>query len=155
MTVPSSTATAVRAWLYGQLSAQLAPDPLSKTSSLLVCYDEPGPEQPDDIVAIGKVSRQLSLGAMVGGGGAGWIDERYSVEITIDVYRGGDDSQGAYSRAAVLCDAICSIVRSDLTLGGNVITARPLSSTHEVAWEENHAGRQATTTLEVECFQRI
>jgi hypothetical protein len=75
MTIPNSTAPAVRQWLFDQCTAGLAPDPDNVRASLLVCFDQPGPNEPDDIVAIGRVHRQLSVGAMIGGGGAGWLDE--------------------------------------------------------------------------------
>jgi hypothetical protein len=155
MTIPSSTSPAVRAYLFTQLTAQLQPDANVTTASLLVCYDEPGPNQPDDIVSIGKVQRQIGVNSLVGGGGAGWLDERYTVEIEIDVYRGNDDPQYVYQRASDLADAAIAVIRTDPTLGGNVLTARPHTSNHEVTWDDQHMGRHATVTIEVECFQRI
>lgn len=155
MTIPSTTSTAVRAYLLNALTAQLTPDPLSKSASLLVCYDEPGPAQPDDIVTVGKVTRHIAVNSMVGGGGAGWLEERYSVELTIDVFRGGDDAQAAYTRSVLLADAAVAIVRADPSLGGLVLVSRPITSTTDVAWDQAHGGRLATTVLEVECFQRI
>lgn len=155
MTIPVSTAPAVRQYLYDTITAQLTPDPLSKSASLLVCFDEPGPNQPDDIVCVGKVSRQLARTAMVGGGGAGWLSETYTVEILIEVYRGGDDAQAVFSRAASLADSIISIVRSDISLGGNVLSGHPTATTEDVAWDENHQGRLASYTLEIECFARL
>jgi hypothetical protein len=154
MTIPSSTAPAVRAYLFAQLTAQLQPDP-NTTSSLLVCYDEPGPNQPDDIVSVGKVHRTVGINSLVGGGGAGWLDERYTVEIEIDVYRGNDDPQYVYQRSSDLADAAIAIVRADPSLGGLVLTARPQTSSHEVTWDDAHMGRHATVTISVECFQRI
>lgn len=153
--IPPSSAPVARTWLYDQLTAQLTPDPLSKSSSLLVCYDQPGTNQPDDIVAIGKVTRNVSVNSFVGGGGAGWLEERYQVAVTVDVYRGGDDSQIAYSRATALVDAVIAVVRADPSLGGAVIQARPLSDITEVEWDEQHLGRHATSVIEIDCLQRI
>lgn len=155
MAIPSSTSPAVRAYLFAQLTASLTADPNSAQSSLLVCYDEPGPNQPDDIVSVGKVQRQIGVNSLVGGGGAGWLDERYTVEIEIDVYRGNDDPQYVYQRSCDLADAAIAVIRTDPTLGGNVLTARPHTSNHEVTWDDQHMGRHATVTIEVECFQRI
>lgn len=155
MTIPVSTSTAVRQYLYNGITAALTPDPLSKSASLLVCFDEPGPNQPDDIVSIGKVTRHIGVNSMVGSGGAGYLDERYSVEITIDVFRGGDDAQAAYARSALLADGVVNVVRADLSLGGLVLVSKPTMSTHDVAWDEQHGGRLATTVLEIECFQRL
>lgn len=155
MPIPGSTSPAVRAWLFSQLTATLMPDPNVTTARLLVCYDEPGPDQPDDIVSIGKVHRTINVNSMVGGGGAGWLEERYTLEIEIDVYRGNDDPQYVYQRASDLADAAIAVIRSDPTLGGNVLTSRPQSSAHDVTWDDKHMGRHGTATIEVECYQRI
>lgn len=154
MTIPTSSAPIVRQYLFDALTAQLAPDPVDTTASLLVCFDSPGPGQPDDIVAIGKTTSQFHALALVGSGGAGWLDERYTVEITVDVFRGGDDAQGAYVRAAALCDAVLGAVRSDISLGGNVLQARPHSVAIDVEDDSAHMGRRATGLIEIECFQR-
>ncbi|MEW2518131.1 hypothetical protein [Actinacidiphila alni] len=155
MTIPASTAPAARRYLLDQFTAQLQPDADAKRSSLLVCYDIPGPNQPDDIVAVGKVTRQIDVNSLVGGGGAGWLDERYTVEITIDVYRGGDSAQAAYERGAALLDQVCAIVRTDPTLGGAVLTAHPVTSESDGDWDEEHKGFQSITTVPIECYARI
>jgi hypothetical protein len=155
MTIPSSTAPAVRQWLYDQCTAGLAPDPVNTRASLLVCFDQPGPNEPDDIVAIGRVRRQLEVAGMIGGGGAGWLDENYTVEIVIDVFRAADIGQVAYQRAMDLANGVIAIVRSDLTLGGHVIKSKPVSDTEEVEWDTDHGGKRATVTVEIECVTRI
>ncbi|MFF1597690.1 hypothetical protein ACFVYV_09360 [Streptomyces mirabilis] len=155
MTIPQTTAPAVRQWLYDQCTASLTPDPVNTRASLLVVFDQPGPNEPDDIVAIGKVRRQLNVGAMVGGGGAGFLDEHYTVEIIIDVFRGSDSGQVAYSRATDLANAVIAIVRSDLTLGGHVIKSQPKGDDTEVEWDTEHGGKRACVTVEIECVTRI
>jgi hypothetical protein len=155
MPIPGTSSPAVRKYLFDQLTATLTPDPNVPTARLLVCYDEPGPDQPDDIVAVGKVHRTVSVNSMVGGGGAGWLEERYTLEIEIDVYRGNDDPQYVYQRSCDLADAAIAIVRADPSLGGHVLKARPQSTTHDVTWDDKHMGRHGTVTVEIECFQRI
>lgn len=155
MTIPVSTAPAVRQYLYNALTAQLTPDPLNTRASLLVCFDDPGPNQPDDIVSVGKVDRQIAVNSLVGSGGAGWLEERYTVEISVWVFRGGDDAQAAFARSAVLADGVVSAVRADPSLGNLVLVARPSMSTHEVTWDDEHSGRNAEVVLPIECFQRI
>jgi hypothetical protein len=155
MTIPASSAPTVRQWMFDNFTAQLTPDPISTTSSLLVCFDEPGPGQPDDIVSVGKTHNNIGVLALVGGGGAGWLDERYIVEITVDVYRGGDDAQAAYVRCSALCDALVAVVRTDPSLGGRVLQARPHSIAIDVEEEQAHLGRRATGLVEIECFNRI
>lgn len=153
--IPASTSTAVRQYLYDTLSANLTADLLSKTSSLLVCFDTPGPNEPDDIVSIGRVARDIKPSAVVGGGGAGWLEERYTVTLTFDVYRGGDDAQGVYARAQTLADQCIALIRTDPSMGGLVLISKPIRHSAEVDWDENHLGRHCTAELEIECFQRI
>jgi hypothetical protein len=157
MTIPTSSAPSVRQYFYDMLTAQLTPDPFSKTSSLLVCFDDPGAGQPDDIVAVGKTTSQVGVMALVGGGGAGWLDERYTLEIVVDVFRGGDDptSQAAYIQASALCDSIIAVLRGDPSLGGRVLVAKPHSVAVDVEEDPAHMGRRATGLIEIECLNRI
>lgn len=155
MTIPSSTAPAARRYLFTQFTAQIAPDPLSPKSSLLVCYDQPGPNEPDDIVAVGIVTRQIGVNSMVGSGGAGWLDERYTVAVTIDIFRGGDDAAATFDRASLLLDQACAIVRTDPTLGGAVSTARPTTSQIDGEWDAENLGRHSVVTFDIECYARI
>jgi hypothetical protein len=155
MSIPSSTAPAVRQWLYDQCTAQLPLDQLDKSASLLVCFDQPGPNEPDDIVAIGRVRRQLKVAAMIGGGGAGWLDEHYSVDVVIDVFRGSDSGQVAYQRAMDLANAVIALVRADITLGGHVVRSAPRGDDAEVEWDSEHGGKHACVTVEIECVTRI
>jgi hypothetical protein len=155
MSIPSSTAPAARRWLYAQLNSALTPDPLSPQSSLLVCYDEPGPNQPDDIVSIGPVARTFEPGSFVGNGEAGWLKERYTITVTIDVFRGGDDAQATYERSQALADGVVAAVRADLTLGGAVLTATPLADNAEGEWDQEHLGRHVTSTIEISCLAYI
>lgn len=155
MTIPASTAPAVRQFFFDQLTASLTPDMFYKDSRLLVCYDTPGPDEPDDVVSVGKVERQFSIASMVGGGGAGWLDEKYSLTITVDVFRGGDDPQYVYSRAATLMDAVVQLIRTDPSLGGLVLIARPDRHSAEVDWDDKGLGRHCTAELTIECLQRI
>jgi hypothetical protein len=92
---------------------------------------------------------------MIGGGGAGWLDETYSVEIVIDVFRAADSGQVAYQRAMDIANGVIALVRTDITLGGHVIKSQPKSDDAEVEWDADHAGKRATVTLEIECVTRI
>lgn len=155
MTIPKSTAPAARRYLFEQFTAQIAPDPDSPRSSLLVCYDVPGPDEPDDIIAVGTVTRQINVNSMVGSGGAGWLDERYTIAVIIDVFRGGDDQAATFDRASTLMDQVCAIVRTDPTLGGAVLTARPVTSQTDGEWDSDNLGRHTVVTLDIDCYARI
>ena len=154
-TIPTSTAPAARQWLYDQCTAELPTDPNNPNASLLVCFDEPGPYEADDIVAIGEVVRSFEPGAFVGGGGAKWLKERYSVMVTIDVYRGGDYANVVYARAQALADGVVNVVRSDLSLGGNVLVAKPVLDSGKGEWDPQHLGRHWTSTVEISVFAQI
>ncbi|WBP87042.1 hypothetical protein [Kitasatospora cathayae] len=155
MTIPTMTPPLVRQYLYNTLTAQLTADSNDPTSGLMVCYDQPGPGQPNDIVSIGKTHNRLEPHALVGGGGAGWLTERYTVTVTVDVFRGGDDPQYAYARASALCDAVCAAVRADPSLGGLVLVAHPSSVELEPELDPGHMGRRVTGEIEIECLNRI
>jgi hypothetical protein len=120
-----------------------------------VCFDQPGPNEPEDIVAIGAVRRKLEIAAMIGSGAAGWLDEAYTVEIVVDVFRGSDTGQVAYARAMDLANAVVNIVRADITLGGHVVRSAPRGDTAEVEWDQDHGGKHACVTVEIECVTRI
>jgi hypothetical protein len=149
MTIPASTVPAAKAALYsGALTAINDP-------AVLVCYDEPGPNQPDDIVCIGPVERDVTIGGLVGGGGAGWLTERYAIHVIVSCFRGGDDAKTVFERAAALADVVVNVVRTDPSLGDAVITAQPTKWLLEGTWEAEHKGRVATATGHIECTARI
>jgi hypothetical protein len=153
--IPSSTAPAARRYLFEQFTAQITPDPLSTRSSLAIVYDDVGTNAPDDVIIVGLVTRQIGVNSMVGGGGAGWLDERYTIAVTIDVFRGGDDAAAVFDRASLLLDQVCAIVRDDPTLGTAVNSARPTTSQTDGEWDEEHTGRHSLVTLDIECYARI
>lgn len=155
MVIPGSSARAARQFLFDQCTASLTPDPLSKTSQLLVCYDEPGTDQPDDIVVIGDVARDINVNSLVGSAGKGFLDEVYTITVEIEIYRGGDDADAVFARSALLVDAVISVVRSDPSLGGAVLWAIPTNSTYSGTWTDDHTGRVGSGTVTIQCKQRI
>ena len=149
MTIPVSTVPAAKLFLHSGLTT-LINDP-----AVLVSYDPPGSFQPDDIVMIGAVDRQVVPYQMVGSGGAGWLDEFYSIEVVVSVFRGGDDARTVFERACTLADQVVEVVRSDPSLGGAVVVAHPEQSRYEPAFEEDHKGRLVTVTIPIACRARI
>lgn len=153
--IPVSTAPAVRDWLFQQCTAGLVPDPLNKTARLLVAYDAPGTDQPEDIVTIGEVSTEYTTNSLVGSGGAGWLQERYRVTVEVVIFRGGDSAKAVADRAHLLAGQIMTIVRSDPTLGGNVLTGMPAASTYTGDVSDDHTARLGTLSLQIEAYQRL
>jgi hypothetical protein len=153
--IPVSTAPAVRDWLFEQCNAALTPDPLDKSAQLIVVYDAPGTYQPQDIVTVGEVSTEYTTNSLVGGGGAGWLQERYRVTVEVVIFRGGDNAKAVCDRAHLLAGQIVRIVRSDPTLGGNVLTGMPAASTYSGDVSDDHSARLGTLSLQIEAYQRL
>jgi hypothetical protein len=149
--IPDSTATGAREYLFTNLTNVLPAD-AANSASLLVCYDEPGPYEADDIVSVGNVALDYETGSFVGNGGAGWLRERYTITITIDVFRGGDNPQMTFCRAQYLSDLVAALVRYDVSLGETVITATPHSSVIESEWDDGHKGRHSVATVDISIF---
>lgn len=153
--IPVSTAPAVRDWLFDQCTATLTPDPLDKTARLIVVYDAPGTDQPEDIVVIGEVSTEYNTNSLVGSGGAGWLEERYRVTVDVVIFRGGDSARAVAARAHLLAGQIMNITRSDPSLGGNVLIGRPAASTYTPDVSDDHTARLGTLSLQIEAYQRL
>lgn len=150
MTIPASTVPAATLYLHTQLTTQI------NDTAVLVQYGPPGPNQPDDIVAIGLDIDQESVPyQMVGSGQAGWLDETYTVDITISVFRGGDDPRAAHERAWTLKNAVDQVVRGDPTLGGAVLVSWPSGVSSRQDLEEQHKGRTVMLVQRVTCRARI
>jgi len=153
MTIPVSTAPAVKAYLFTQLQANIT---AASGSSLLVCYDEPGPYEPDDIVSVGDVTaRNTAQLAMVGSGGAGWLIENYSLEVVVDCFRGGDDPQTVDERAWALIGQVEAVVRTDPSCGDLVVEARPGQCRSESMWDDAHKGRRVRAAVAVDVQAQI
>lgn len=148
--IPASSIPAARNWILAQLQAQYP-----ESSGVLVCLDEPGPYQPDDIISIGDVHQTYSPEQTVGSGGQGWLREDYTITVTVDCYRGGDDAAGVFAAARALADMVVAVVRSDPSLGGAVDRARPGSVTHTGGWDEEHKGRQTVIDLGIDCLKTL
>lgn len=157
--IPPSTSIIARQYLFTNLTSIL-PQDTANGATLGVFYDEPSPNETDDIVVIGDVELTYEPGAFVGSGGAGWLRERYTVTVVIDVYRGGDNPEMTYSRAQYLSDLVCALVRYDVTLGTaqnvapqpQIITAKPVTSHIQSEWDEDHQGRHSVASIEISVF---
>jgi hypothetical protein len=148
--IPASSIPAARAWILDGIEAQLA-----GATGMLICLDEPGPNQPDDIICVGEVTQTYGPLDIVGSGGRLWLTEEYSVTVTISVFRGGDDPVTVFNRARQLADLVVAVVRSDPSLGGAVDRARPARASHSSAWTEDHTGRLCEIELSIDCLKSL
>lgn len=134
MAAPVSTAPTVRAYLLAEI-AELV------DAAVLVSDGPPGPNQPDDIIVIGDVDNNIEIAAVVGDGGQGWLVERYDLIITVSCYRGGDDNNEVFARAAELAGLVVEVVRQDPSLAATVLLAVPERWTSDSSWEASYKGR--------------
>jgi hypothetical protein len=156
VTIPASSAPAARQWLFEQCSAALVADPLDKNARLGVYMDEPGtPDQPEDIVDINDIQNKFDTNALVGGGGAGWLNESFTISVDVSVFRGGDDAQAVSARAYTLAAQIIALVRADPTMGNTVLIAKPSGATYTGAPTEDHMGRTGNLSLTFDAFQVV
>lgn len=153
--IPDSSIPAVRAYLYAQLQALATPDPADPSASLLVCLDGPNTDLAGDIVSVGDVRQEYAPFQTTGSGGPGWLSETYTVTVEIQVTRGTDDSTVTFARAQSLARLVVALVRSDPSLGGAVLRARPATADYETAWAEGGGGRQTFVTLAISCFNPL
>lgn len=154
-TIPVSIAKGAKAWLYGQLQAAFEGWTCDTGAPLMVSYDEPGKNQPNDIVAVRSLKRRLDAGGMVGSMGAGAVYDTVELDVVASVFRGGDIAQACFERACDLVDVIVSVVRADPSMGGLVTVARVADiDIPEAGWTENHAGRltEAVVTVTASAF---
>lgn len=150
MTIPASTMATAVGYLLDHITTAVN-DP-----AVLVTYGPPGPNQPDDIIAVGtSVATETTPYQMVGSGQAGWLDERYDVVVVVSVYRGGDNGRTVLERAAVLTDMVVAVVRTDPSLGGAVIVAHPSVASFEPSFDAEHKGRVVDATVTISCHARI
>lgn len=155
---PVSTVPAVKRYMFDQVSDALNQlPPLPGFAAPIVFYDAPGQYRPSDMMAIGHVyQRVVRPMAMVGSGGAGWLQEEYELEVISDVFRAGESLQiDAYERAYQFNALMEEIVRSDPSLGGNVITAMPHFSFDGSEWEKDHKGWIVTVVNRLQILARI
>lgn len=149
MAIPASSVPTAVGYLYDHIVTAV------NDTAVLVSYGPPEPNQPDDLIVVGNVSREIIPWQMVGSGGAGWLDETYTVEVIVSVYRGGDNGRVVMERACVLVDIVVAVVRADPSLGGAVVVANPALVDYEPSFDAEHKGRLVDATVSIRCRTRI
>lgn len=149
MAIPASTVPAAVSYLHSHITTAVNDD------AVLVSYGPPSPNQPDDMIVVQNIDREVIPYQMVGSGQAGWLDERYSIEVVVSVFRGGDYGQVVLERASALADIVVAVVRTDPSLGGAVVVAHPGTVRYEQSWDQDHKGRVVDAILSIQCRARI
>jgi hypothetical protein len=161
-TYPTSTAPAAKQWLFGQMGSTLAAAS-DATFELTYATRVDTENTPDDMVWFGAVAdRVVERLAFVGSMGQDALQEAYDLTVEISCLRAGvtdgtalDPAYRAEARAWALAGQIETIARTDPTLGGNVITAKPNMSQAVVDWDDNGNGRVCSLTLTIHCFATL
>ncbi|MFC0438758.1 hypothetical protein [Kutzneria buriramensis] len=139
--IPPSSVKAVRPALFTQLQTTIT------GTDLLVSLGKPGTYNPSDIVWVGNAHRTTKPSHMVGSGGAGWLDESYQIQVTVEVFRGGDEELVVWNRTCDLVDAVEAAVRTDPSIGGLVLWSYPQQASYDSDWEPEGKGRLAVAEL--------
>lgn len=141
MSIPFSTAPAVKARLVTLFQSVMDVDALAVAGNVLVSYNEPGEQLPDNLIVVGRVERTFAPLRMIGSGGANWGNESYEVEIEISVLHGQLGPQPLEERVWHLIGLMENAVRGDPSLGGLVnIQANPTTSEVQCEWATGEAG---------------
>lgn len=166
MTVPVSTVPTVKAWLLGRLTSQITQAP---GASMAVVYGDPGTNQPDDLIQINTGNRELLPGSLVGSLDQGSLREKYTIDVTVRVYRGGAQSfQTAEERLWAIVAVIERVFRTDMwaliagdaavrsaTLGGAVwsLSIEPHDLTEE--WAPSGLGPSVSLVYPVTIYSDL
>lgn len=154
MTAPASTVPVVRQWLYSTITTAVASftDP-----SVEVYLSQEDHESTQDLVVIGGAHRKNTMARLVGGGGLGWLDETYTIDVDIACFVAGPDAftdtatqDSVDTRAYKVLAAIEQALRADPSAGGNVVVLYPSGSASQHEWDESEMGGQCQITLTVE-----
>ena len=149
MTIPASTVPLAIGYLFDNIKTTIG-DPAVRVS-----YGPPPPGATGDMIVIEGVTREPVVARMRGSGGAGWIDEIYTIELNCWVFRGGDNGQPVYERAAALADVVESVVRTDPSLGGAVVVAAPSAVEYISTLDEEHRGILVEARVSIRCRATI
>lgn len=149
MTIPASTVPLATGYLFDNIKVAVN-DP-----AVRIWYGPPPPGTTGDAIVIEGITKEISVSSMVAGGGAGWLDEIYTIELNVWVYRGGDNGQPVMERASVLADIVIAVVRTDPSLGGAVLVAQPTVVEYIPTLDEDHRGILVEARVSIRCRARI
>lgn len=159
MTIPVSTAPrAVRA-IYAAVLDQVAEDAGRQT--LLVCVGDTSGTLPNDVIQIATgIRRTVQAAAFVGSGGAGALEEHYTITAKVSVAQEtvtpGTQALTVSDRAWQLVAYLEQAVRTDPSLGTVVTEAFPASATGgSPTWSATGKGRLYTITVIINCIALI
>lgn len=153
MTIPTSSVGPVMTYLFNHLTLGIAN--VGVTGTAQVVWAEPTTYLADNIVALGKVSREVTEAHMIGSGGAGWLREAYTIDVVVSCFRGSNDFQSLAPDLWSLISFVETTVRTDPSLGGAVSRAKPARSDGIGTWSDDHSGILYEGTVTVDCLAEL
>ena len=145
--IPVSTVPAAVASLTTLINTQVATDSLP----ILVCQGDVPMDVPNDIIQIAtNVRRSVKPEAFIGSYQLGSLQEDYTVSCLCSSWSGDPDPVAITARAYQLAGYIETAVRTDPTLGTNVIEAHPAGTDGgNATWTDSPVGRLCELTVDV------
>lgn len=127
-TIPVSTVPAAIAALTSQIQTQVNTDPAATT--ILVIAGQEGADAPNDLIIVAtNVRRSVAERTFIGDLSLDSLEETYTIEVLCSSWSGDPDPVPNMNRAWVLAGYVETAVRTDPTLGSEVLIARPSGST--------------------------
>ena len=156
MTIPVSTVPAALSALTALVQTAAAGDtpPAGQDAIYIVQGDVPAIDLPPDIIEVGTtVRRTVQPAEFIGGYAAQALQEKYTISSLVSATSGSIDPVAIVNRAYALAAYIETAVRTDPTLGGNVLDAYPSGTDGgEPGWTESPVLRICELTVNVDCI---
>lgn len=159
MNIPVSTVPQAQAALLSAINEAALAD--SSPTDFLVCVGEPSTNDPPAIIEIAKnVRRSVDPASFVGSGGAGFLEEKYDIDVVVSVAQEDTnvdlDPLALSARTWQLVAYVESAIRQDPSLGDVVTVCYPRQATGgEVQWAANQIGAKCEVTVSVHCEATI
>jgi hypothetical protein len=148
-TIPVSTVPAAVAALTSQIQTQVNTDPAAST--ILVIAGQEGSDAPDDLIIVARnIQRRVTERTFIGDLSAQSLEETYTIDVLCSSWSGDPDPVANMNRAWVLAGYVETAVRTDPSLGGIVLIARPAGTTDGYSRvSETPVGRLTEITVAV------
>lgn len=149
MAIPVSVVPSAIAALTAQIQTQVNTD--TSASAILVIVGEEGTDAPDDLIVVAtNVNRTVRHENYMGSLQAQSLEEAFTIDVLCSSWTGDPDPVANMNRALTLVGYVETAARTDPTLGGNVLIARPSGSKGgQSFWSSDPVGRQCDIIVSI------
>jgi hypothetical protein len=151
MTIPVSTAPSAIAAMTAQIQTQVNTD--AAATAITVVTGEETTDSTDDLIVVAtNVNRTVRHENFMGGLQYQSLEEDYTIDVLCSAWTGDPDPVTNMNRAWTLVGYVEMAVRTDPTLGGSVLIARPSGSKGgQSFWSDNNdvTGRQCDIIVSI------